>query len=50
MGLFASTGLGTEIMSNPQILIDEEIREMTDNEVKNYLQVIDDYEPVSSVE
>jgi hypothetical protein len=36
-------------MSNPEILINEETREMTDDEVKNYLQVIDDYEPVNSV-
>jgi hypothetical protein len=29
-------------MPNPQILIGEEIREMTDDEVKNYLQIISD--------
>jgi hypothetical protein len=30
-------------MTNPEILIGDEIREMTDDEAKNYLQIIADY-------
>jgi hypothetical protein len=29
-------------MTNPEILIGEETREMTDEEAANYLQVVDD--------
>jgi hypothetical protein len=34
-------------MSNPEILIGEEIREMTDEEYKNYYQIIGDPNPIS---
>jgi len=37
-------------MQNPEILIDEEIREMTDEEAANYLQVIGEPEPLPSAE
>lgn len=37
-------------MPNPQILIGEEIREMTDDEAENYLQIVSDAPVPDSVE
>jgi hypothetical protein len=37
-------------MKNPEILIGEEIREMTDEEAANYLQVTGEPEPLLSPE
>jgi hypothetical protein len=37
-------------MKNPEILIGEEIREMTDEEAANYLQVTGEPEPLPSAE
>jgi hypothetical protein len=37
-------------MLNPEILIGEETREMTDAEAANYLQVTGEPEPMPSVE
>jgi hypothetical protein len=33
-------------MSNPEILIGEEIREMTDEEYQNYFQIIGEPQPL----
>jgi hypothetical protein len=37
-------------MNNPEILIGEETREMTDEEAANYLQVTGEPEPLPSAE
>jgi hypothetical protein len=46
---FASTDSGIK-MTNPEILIGEETREMTDEEAANYLQVIGEPQPLPSPE
>jgi hypothetical protein len=37
-------------MTNPEILVGDEIREMTDEEAANYLQVIGEPQPLPSAE
>lgn len=37
-------------MTNPEILIGEEVREMTDEEAENYLQVVGDSVPLPGAE